>query len=601
MRAPDLVVVGGPSLDTVRAGGRQQRLVGGAGFITAVAARAQGARVGLVARVPFTLPETVARAFRPGGLEVGGLRALDGELTGFHIDYDAAGIATYTATEPGLEAGMTADDFPSAWLGVGLVHVSPLGGSATLQREFVRGLRSRGWTGTLSVGTYLRAIEGEREVVQELAEQADLLFLNEAEARALFGGTPPPGCRVFETRGAAGAWVHADGRSRHCPAPQVEVQDPTGAGDAFCGGCLGRVSLGQDDAPAGGLALAARVLQGWGVEPLLDALPGEPPAHAEIHRPTPGLVEVDEARVGRVAARLRGVAQASALDFCGFPFPEAGAPRAAACLAVATLHQYGFWTADAAGYTGAMYAQAEGRRFKGSDFIWQAFTRAVRADPSVVDPERLATEPLLFDRVCRDDSGRCPVPDVGSHRALQQGWGRALLQRGGLDTMLDAANAHPRPIATLLEALATLPGYREDPLAKKAMLLAVVLGNRPERFLRAVDRDSLGPIVDYHIMRGCLRTGCVRIHDDGLRQRLEARSWVESGQEAAVREATLEAMGRLCERSGLGVDAVDGFFFVNGRTRCLEGEAPHCSPCPVREDCARHEELFQPIFRTTSY
>ena len=150
-------------------------------------------------------------------------------------------------------------------------------------------------------------------------------------------------------------------------------------------------------------------------------------------------------------------------------------------------------------------------------------------------------------------------------------------------------------------SLATLPGYREDPLAKKAMMLAVVLGNRPERFLRAVDRDSLGPIVDYHIMRGCLRTGCVRIHDDGLRQRLEARSWVESGQEAAVREATLEAMGRLCERSGLGVDAVDGFFFVNGRTRCLEGEAPHCSPCPVREDCARHEELFQPIFRTTSY
>lgn len=41
---------------------------------------------------------------------------------------------------------------------------------------------------------------------------------------------------VVVKRGSAGAWVHRKGTSTHVPVVPVTVADPTGAGDAFCGG-----------------------------------------------------------------------------------------------------------------------------------------------------------------------------------------------------------------------------------------------------------------------------------------------------------------------------------------------------------------------------
>ena len=339
--------------------------------------------------------------------------------------------------------------------------------------------------------------------------------------------------------------------------------------------------------------MAGEVLSDWGGEALrsLAASSVGPRAH------------MDAEAVRRLAPHLEAVAQSSALDFTGFPFPEEDDPAALECLAAATLHQYGFWRGTESGYGGAMYASAQNRRFKGSDFIWQAFTRASTVDPSVFEPERMATEGDLFEDLHRADDGSCPVPDIESHRVLHQAYGQDLLAQfpDGFQGAVVQANRSARPAQALLDILATLGGYREDPLAKKANLLVVLLAARPERFLRLDDPESIGPIVDYHVMRGCLRTGCVAIDDPQLRARLTARQWVDVVEEEAIRAATHEAVLALVEETGRSVAEIDGFLFSNGRKRCVEGVEPDCDACPVAEGCAKQVELFQPIYRTTFY
>ena len=168
------------------------------------------------------------------------------------------------------------------------------------------------------------------------------------------------------------------------------------------------------------------------------------------------------------------------------------------------------------------------------------------------------------------------------------------------DELLRRAAADPKPLYALLTALAEIPGYAEDPLQKKAMLLAIVLENRPERFLKVTDPESAVPIIDYHLQRSALRTGLVRVEDAALRKKLAARELLAQADEERIRAATYEAIEKLMARSGLSAAAVDWFFFQN-RTRCPETVEPDCPACPVQPFCARDTRLFQPVFRTTAY
>jgi hypothetical protein len=302
-----------------------------------------------------------------------------------------------------------------------------------------------------------------------------------------------------------------------------------------------------------------------------------------------------------VASELGKTADTGALSFTGSPFPEFGDPAAVDVLTVGTLHQYGFWKGTDHGYGGPMWATIAGVRSKGSDFIWRAFSRAASIEPGILDPSHLADDPLLFDRICTADDGTCPIPDVGSHRVLQQAFGATIRSLGGIRVLLDRANSSKDPAGALLRLLRTVPGFGEDPLAKKANLLALILARRPERFLELRGPTAIAPIVDYHIMRTALRTGCVAITDLDTRIRLEARAWVEAKSEASIRLATRDSIRSLCDLSGLDVARVDGFLFTLGRTVCLETEPPMCEQCPLAAVCARNTDLVQPVFRTTAY
>lgn len=315
---------------------------------------------------------------------------------------------------------------------------------------------------------------------------------------------------------------------------------------------------------------------------------------------------VDEARIALFADFLRGAEEVRPFHFSGAgpgeSLPPAHTPGALEAFFFAIAHQYGFWLERDGRYDRPMIARIDGRDLKGSDYLFRCVTRALETRADFFQPGHLAgLSEADWHRVFADDGGRNPLPMWDTNRAIIRGyvaWFRA--RSTSPVEVVSRANAARKPLAAFLSEAGGIPGYAEDPLRKKLQLLAVILENRPEHWLRVTDPEAYEPIIDYHLQRSALRTGLVVIDDAALRARLAGRATVSSAEEDAVRRATFEAIRELVARSGKSVAAVDWFFFTN-RRRCPEMTEPECAACPVRAICRRETSLFQPVFRTTAY
>ncbi len=312
--------------------------------------------------------------------------------------------------------------------------------------------------------------------------------------------------------------------------------------------------------------------------------------------------QLNRERITRIARLLQGIPDLPVLDYAGNLFPPPGASGALEYFFGIVLHQFGFWTDDGRRYAAPMLARIEGRTLKGSDFVWKAGARAAEREPDFFDPAFQAViSPRTFAAAFAEDAGTCPLPMFDAHVALSRSYGRDLLAQGlSPRGIVESVNAEDRPLNALLKVLSGVGGYREDPLRKKALLLALALERRPERFLRVKDPLSWAPVVDYHNIRTALRTGMVEPVGEPLRGKLRRREFVTEEEERAVRAATFDAIAGLIEGSGAGVAKIDALFFGARRT-CPEMTAPDCPRCPLEKACAKRTELFQPVFRTTFY
>lgn len=317
-------------------------------------------------------------------------------------------------------------------------------------------------------------------------------------------------------------------------------------------------------------------------------------------------VAIDEQQIARFAAHLQTLDDVRPFDFCG---PEEGAlfpprkqPGVIDYFFFCCAHQFGFWHEEHDRYARPMIARLEGMPLKGSDFLWRCATRAWSKQEDFFTPERMGElGDDDWNEIFQDDDGHNPLPLWENNLRIIHAytrWFRRENTRPG--ELVSHANGQDASLAAFLEAAGRVPGYVEDPLRKKLLLLAITLENRPEHFLRVSDPEHYEPIIDYHLQRSALRTGLVRVTDPGLERRLRERRFVADDEERDVRAAVFEAIRMLVEQSGLSVAAIDWFFFMN-RKRCPEMTEPECPVCPVNTICARRTELFQPVFRTEAY
>jgi hypothetical protein len=200
-----------------------------------------------------------------------------------------------------------------------------------------------------------------------------------------------------------------------------------------------------------------------------------------------------------------------------------------------------------------------------------------------------------------DDDGNANMPALDLHFELARAYGRDLQALNWTTReIVERANASDKPLQTFLQMLDHIGGYKEDPLRKKATLLAIILQQRPEKFLRVNPDEIVPPIIDYHLQRSCLRTGLICVDDNALYEKLTRREIVSATEEWAVRSAAYAAIVQVQKLSGKSMGAVDWFFF-QARRRCPEMTEPDCARCAVDAVCAHEKKIFQPVLRTTFY
>ncbi len=521
------------------------------------------------------------------------------ELPHFEIAHDG-GETTYLKASFGAELNLTPASLPPDLSMYDCIHIIPLG-DAQRQLSFLQVCRQRG-AKRISVGTYLDSVIKEPEAVQAVMDQADIYFMNENEAVGLFGSVETartrPGKFLFVTLGEQGALVIQGSFATEIAGVPSEALDPTGDGNTFCGATLAHLMQGEHPVMAARLAMALAAEMTEHIGPTALFWPEAPPA-----MPLDERVVVSETQVKRVAQLIANVPELAPFPFTGSELPPVGHPATVDFFFVATLQQFSFWTVAQGRYDLPLIAPINGKKLKGSDYLWQAYLRRLADDPAFFAPARqanLTLEDMLT--LFRADDGTDPMPALELHLEQAQQYGRDMLALNLTpNDVVRQAQASPLPLETFVGLLDHIGGYKEDPIRKKPMLLALILNQRPEAFLAFGPNEQVAPVLDYHLQRLCLRIGLIDVVDGELRKNLIDRRVLSPADEWAVRYATYLVVEQFVVHSGKSAGAVNSFLFFNARTRCLEMTEPVCELCPVDPLCAHRKELFQPVLRTTFY
>ena len=595
---PHLLIIGSPSLDRLHFNNHSENSAGGAGLYTALAARRSGCNISMVGPRPIQVPDSLKPFEQKLEAWYGPLVPLE-DMPRFELSHDgdkATYLGFYSGAEEWLDTGPLPQDL-SVFDGV---HISSLG-IGEQQLKFADACRERG-AKMVSSGSFLLLIQENPEAVRELMTKSDVFFLNAEEATALFGSleqaTTQPGKVLFITRGKDGAHVVQGMFTTALPAVPAPVLDPTGAGDTFCGATISHLLQGVHPILAArkAMALASEEIQYIGPTALLfDENPPDIPLDTRVR--------FDVKQIERIASVIRAIPEAEAFNFVSDYYPPVGHPAALDYFFVQTLQQFSFWATEDGRYAYPLIGTIDGNHCKGSTYLSQAYLRPFEGDTEFYTPQRQANstreETLALFQA---DDGTDLMPAISLHLAMAQAYGKDMLAMGLTpDAIVERSNLSTQPLETFLSIMDHVGGYKEDPFRKKANLLAMILAERPENFLKLNPHEEIQPVIDYHAMRFCLRTGLVEIIDPELRAKNAARSLVSVEDEWAIRYACYLAVQRLQQVSGLSMGAVDNITFGYNRAHCPEMTEPLCAQCAIDPACAHRKDLFQPVIRTIFY
>ena len=241
---------------------------GGKGANQAAAAALLGASVALLGRVGDDgFGDPLVRALEEKGVDTALVGPAPGSSTGtafITVTKDGENAITVA---PGANRRLTPEDVDAARGEIGAAAVLVV--QMEVPRECVaRAVEVAGGVGTRAILNLAPPFEVPRTVLENL----DPLVVNEHEAAFLLGDSVEgveaalaaasnllalgPKSAVV-TVGADGAVFAEEGDAGHVPAPETEVVDTTGAGDAFVGALAVRLARGDSLRQAVGYAVRA--------------------------------------------------------------------------------------------------------------------------------------------------------------------------------------------------------------------------------------------------------------------------------------------------------------------------------------------------------
>lgn len=231
-----ITVVGSINLDLVASvarlprpgetvsGGALARHPGGKGANQALAARRLGPAVRLIGAVGRdAMADEALALLREDAVDLSDLAVLDGQPTGVALIGVESSGENLIMVAAGANGALTPDHLPAR-----------IEGDLLLQLE-IPPLTALAAAGRCK-GRVIVNLAPAMEVPPDLIARADVLIVNEAEARFYGSGLDDSSALIARTLGAAGAelWQGGQCLARAVP-PEVAVVDAVGAGDAFVG------------------------------------------------------------------------------------------------------------------------------------------------------------------------------------------------------------------------------------------------------------------------------------------------------------------------------------------------------------------------------
>jgi sugar/nucleoside kinase (ribokinase family) len=593
-----MLVIGSPSIDKIHNNNQTFDTLGGAGLYVSLAAKKYNIEVSLFGPKPDPIPQSLLPFLKKLTSWIGPIISPD-EIPRFEISHEN-NKAKYIISSLGSETNIDMSLLPEDLSIYDCVHITPMG-DAEVQNSIVAICKAKG-AKVLSMGTALISIRDKPYQVMRSLKISDIAFMNEEEAIYIFGSIDKakvePGHILYITLADKGAIIVQGEFKTEVEGFKTNFVDPTGAGETFCGATLANILRGEHPiiAARNGCILAAKKVGNIGPTVTLDT--SLPPKIQIDER-----IKINKDQVEKISAIVKTLPEADPHDFVLPYLPIINHPQALEYFFTVILHQFSFWNDNGSNYTTPLIAEIDGQKLKGSAYLFASYTKKLLTDPSFFTAERQAkvTEQELIE-VFRADDGSVPMPAIDLHVQQSIQYGQDLIKLNlNPQKILDKAKNSSKPLKTLTKILDHIGGYKEDPIRKKLNLLILALNQRPEKFFEFGNNEAILPVVDYHCMRACLRTGLIEVIDSKLRDKIENRELIDADEEWAIRFGGYKIQEQVEILSGKNIGAVDWFFFNYTRNHCFEMSEPDCENCAVDSVCAHRKELFQPVLRTTFY
>jgi hypothetical protein len=267
---------------------------------------------------------------------------------------------------------------------------------------------------------------------------------------------------------------------------------------------------------------------------------------------------------------------------------------------------------------------------RGWDFIEHVFVRMAKEQAALLDPAYISKATvkeitgMLAAWFAHDEQKQdCTLDRLDERAGLMLDAARKLMERydGSVKRLFDESKGYLRKNENgLYEIMPAFEAF-SDPLQKKSTFLIKLLMDAGMIEIR--DPENFIPIMDYHMQRVLLRTGCVEVQDKTLRDQLLNR--VPLSTDEPVRSRCTDAFMIIAMLSGRPVTRMNDYFWSLGRsccnntTLCYDGycEKAPCtlsqiihldghSKCIFEAVCPgaaseHYRNLWQPVVRTHFY
>ena len=247
----DVIVLGTVALDSVKTPfGRAENALGGSASFAAYSA-SFFAKPAIVSVIGRDFPKAHLELLKKRGIDLECIKIEDKTFRwyGFY-EYDMNEAKTLTTELNSLASFKV--DIPEKYRDVEYIFLANI--DPELQMDAINQMKN---PKLIVMDTMNFWISSKREKVIEVIKKADVLLLNEGEARQLFNTTNlvtaankalDLGVKsVIIKKGEHGSLMFMDGKHFNCPGyPLENVKDPTGAGDSFGGALIGYLTKTKD-------------------------------------------------------------------------------------------------------------------------------------------------------------------------------------------------------------------------------------------------------------------------------------------------------------------------------------------------------------------